>query len=137
MLQNIQHRQRGPTTMYDDYSEWTVKLANNPMASHMTNHIDIRQHYTKELVYARTIKVISIPTSVILTGGLTKPFPQRKRAIFFKLCLGSSKWHMPVNDLEVLSQYHSTLCVTYISSRLCALCIICIATVACVQSSLM
>jgi hypothetical protein len=41
----------------------------------MTKHIDIRHHYTSELVDARTIAVISIPTSDLLADGLTKALP--------------------------------------------------------------
>jgi hypothetical protein len=51
LLQDVHHRKRGPTTVYED-NEGDVKLANNPMASHMTKHIDIRHHYTSELVDA-------------------------------------------------------------------------------------
>jgi hypothetical protein len=48
--------------MYED-NEGAVKLANNPMASHKTKHIDIHHHNTRELEDARTIAVISIPAS--------------------------------------------------------------------------
>jgi hypothetical protein len=33
----------------------------------MTKHVEGRHHYTKELVYARTIAVIFIPASGMLT----------------------------------------------------------------------
>jgi kynurenine formamidase len=73
----------------DEDNEGAVKLANIPMASHMTMHIDIRHHFTRGLVNVRTIAVISIPTSDMLTDGLTKALPQPKHTILFKLCLGS------------------------------------------------
>jgi hypothetical protein len=63
LLQNVvHHHHRGPTTVYED-NEGAVKVANNPMTSHKSKHIDIRHHYTRELVDARTIAVISVPTS--------------------------------------------------------------------------
>jgi predicted metal-dependent RNase len=55
--------------MYED-NEGALKLANNPMASHMAKRIDIRHHYTRELVDARTIAVISFSTSGMLANGL-------------------------------------------------------------------
>jgi hypothetical protein len=60
------------------------------MALHMTKHIDIRHHYTRELVNARTIAVISISTSYILADALTKALPQPKHTMLFKRCLGST-----------------------------------------------
>jgi hypothetical protein len=88
LLQDVHHRQIGPTTMYED-NEGTVKLVNIPMASHMTKHIDIRLQCTKELVDAHTIAVVSIPTSDMLADGVTKAFLQPKHTMLFKRCLGS------------------------------------------------
>jgi hypothetical protein len=89
LVQDVYHRQRIPTTVYED-NEGVVKLAINPMTSHKTKHIDIRHHYTRELVDARTIAVISIPTSDLLPDGLTKALPQPKHAMLFKWCSWSS-----------------------------------------------
>jgi hypothetical protein len=88
LFYDVHHYQREPTTMHED-NEGAVKLANNPMASHMTKHIDIRHHYTRDLVDARIIAVISIPTSDMLGHGLTKDVPQPKYTMLFKRCLGS------------------------------------------------
>jgi hypothetical protein len=90
---DVHHRHRGPTTVYED-SEGVVKLANNPMASHMTKHIDICHFYTGEPVDARTIAAISIPASDMLADGLTKAFPQPKHAMLFKHSLGSNELHI-------------------------------------------
>jgi hypothetical protein len=54
---------------YED-NEGALKIAKNPMASHMAKHIDIHHHYTREVVDARTIAVISIPTCGMLANGL-------------------------------------------------------------------
>jgi hypothetical protein len=80
LLQDVHHHQRGRTTKYED-NEGVVEIANNPMASHMANDIDIRQHYTIKLVDARTIPVISIPTSDIPADGLSKALPQPMQAL--------------------------------------------------------
>jgi hypothetical protein len=58
------------------------------MASHMTKHIDIRHHYARELIDARTIAAISIPTWDMLANGFTKALPQPKHTMLFKRCLG-------------------------------------------------
>jgi hypothetical protein len=43
LTQYVHQRKRGTTIVYED--EEVVKLANNPMASNMTEHIDIKHHY--------------------------------------------------------------------------------------------
>jgi hypothetical protein len=71
LLRDIFHRMCGATTIDED-KDGAVKHANNPMASHTTTHIDIRHHYIRELVDARTIAVISIQTPDMLADGPTK-----------------------------------------------------------------
>jgi hypothetical protein len=73
--------------VYED-NEDAVKHVINPLASHMTKHIDIHHYYTKELVDARTIAVLSIPTSDMLVDGLTKALPQPMHTMLFQRCLG-------------------------------------------------
>jgi hypothetical protein len=89
LLENVHHRHRGSTTVYED-NEGGVMLANNPMSSHMTKHISVRHHNTIELVDAHIIAVISIPTSEMLADRLTKTLSQPKRTMLFKRCLGST-----------------------------------------------
>jgi hypothetical protein len=67
---DVRQHQRGATTFYED-NEGVVKLANNPMASNMTKHIDIKHHYIRELVDEKTIAVLSVGTSDMLADGLT------------------------------------------------------------------
>jgi hypothetical protein len=94
--------------VYED-NDGAVILASNPnKASHRIKHIVVRHHYTRELVDARITAVISIPTSDMLTDGITKALPQCKHTILFKRCVGSYAWNMMVNDLERISQYIGT-----------------------------
>jgi hypothetical protein len=44
--------------MFTNANEGAIKLANNPTASNRTKHIDIKHHYIRELVDAKTIAVI-------------------------------------------------------------------------------
>jgi hypothetical protein len=60
-MQNIHQRQLGATTVYVDI-DGAVKLANNPMASNRTKHIDIKHHYIREPVDAKTVAVVSVGT---------------------------------------------------------------------------
>jgi hypothetical protein len=43
LIRDVHQRQRGATTI-NEGNEGAVKLANNPMASNMTKHIDIKHH---------------------------------------------------------------------------------------------
>jgi hypothetical protein len=76
--------------MYED-NEGVGKLANiNPMALNMTKHIDIKLHYIREPVDAKTIAVVSMNTADVLAGGITKALPERKHTISFKRCMGAA-----------------------------------------------
>jgi hypothetical protein len=57
MMADVNQHQRGATTFYED-NEGAVKLVNNPMASNMTTHIDIKHHYIRELVDAKILAVM-------------------------------------------------------------------------------
>jgi hypothetical protein len=87
-MHDVHHCQHGPTTVYED-NACAVKLMNNLMASHMAKHIDFRNYYTREVVDARTIVVISLPTSDMLGDGVTKALLQPKHTMLIKRCLGS------------------------------------------------
>jgi hypothetical protein len=59
------------------------------MASFMTKHNDIRNHCTKEFVDAKTINVVSIPTTKMLADGLTKALPEAKHTMMLRSCMGA------------------------------------------------
>ena len=88
LMHDVHQRQRGPTTVYED-NEGAVKLANNPMASNRTKHIDIKHHYIRELVDAKTVAVVSVGTTDMLADGLTKALPEPKHTMIFKRCMGA------------------------------------------------
>jgi hypothetical protein len=61
-MHDVHERQHGGvTTIYED-NERAFKLANNPMASKRRKHIDIKHHYIRELVDARTVAVVFVGT---------------------------------------------------------------------------
>jgi phosphoribosylamine-glycine ligase len=86
---NVHQHRRGATTFYED-NEGAVKLANNPMASNMTKHIDIKHHSIRELVDAKTIAVTSVGTSDMLVDGVTKALPEPKHTMIIKRCMGAA-----------------------------------------------
>ena len=88
LMHDVHQRQCGPTTVYED-NEGAVKLANNPMASNRTKHIDIKHHYIRELVDAKTVAVVSVGTTDMLADGLTKALPEPKHTMIFKRCMGA------------------------------------------------
>jgi hypothetical protein len=58
------------------------------MASNMTKHIDIKYHYIRELVDAKTIAVVSVGKTYMLANDLTKALPEPKHTMIFKRCMG-------------------------------------------------
>jgi hypothetical protein len=57
VMQYVHQQQRGATTVGED-DEGVVKLANNPVASSMTKHIDIKHRQIREPLDANTIAVV-------------------------------------------------------------------------------
>jgi hypothetical protein len=85
MMEDVHQRQRGATTFYEN--EGAINLANNPMASNMTKHIDIKHHYIRELVDAKKVAAISMGTTYMLADGLTKALPEPKHTMIFMRCM--------------------------------------------------
>jgi hypothetical protein len=91
-MKDVHQRQHGATTVCED-TEGAVKFANNPMASNTTKHIDIKHHYIRELVDAKTIAVVFVGTAYMLANGLTKALPEPKHSMIFNRCMRAGvKW---------------------------------------------
>jgi hypothetical protein len=88
LMQDAYKQQRGAIAIYED--EILVKLANNPMASNMTKRIDIKHHCIRELVYAKTIVVVSVGWKSMLADRMTKALPELKHVMVFKRCMGAA-----------------------------------------------
>jgi hypothetical protein len=73
-MHDVHQLQHGATTVYED-NEGAVKLANNPMASNKTKHIDIKHHYIREVVDAKTFATVSVGTLDMMAYGLTMALP--------------------------------------------------------------
>jgi hypothetical protein len=60
------------------------------MASNKTKHIDIKYHYVRELVDAKTVAAISLGTSDMLVDGITKALPKPKHTMILRRCMGAA-----------------------------------------------
>jgi hypothetical protein len=60
------------------------------MASNRTKHIDIKHHYIRELVDAKTVAVVSVGTAYMLADGMTKALPEPKHMMIFMRCMGAA-----------------------------------------------
>jgi hypothetical protein len=63
LMEDVHQRQHGATTVYED-NEGAITLAKNPMASSITEHIDIKHYYIRELVDSKTVTVVSVGTTM-------------------------------------------------------------------------
>jgi hypothetical protein len=86
-LMHIVHQRQHDATIIDEDNEGAVKLANNPMASNTTKHIDIKHHNIRELVDAHTVAVVLLATSNVLAYGLTKALPEPKHTMISTLAM--------------------------------------------------
>jgi hypothetical protein len=60
------------------------------MASNTTKHIDIKHHYIRELVDARTFVLVSVGPVDMLADGLTKAIPEPKHTMIFQRRMGAA-----------------------------------------------
>ena len=52
-----------------------LAIAEDPMAHKRTKHIDVRYHYTRQLIAFGKVRVSYVPTGDMLADVLTKPLP--------------------------------------------------------------
>ena len=70
-----------PLLLYGD-NQGAIALATNPIAHKRTKHIDIRHHYLRELVEAKTLQVQYVPNANNLADVLTKNLPKDPFEVF-------------------------------------------------------
>ena len=61
------------------------------MASNMTKHIDVKHHYIRELVAAKTVAVALVGTADMLADALTKALLEPKHIMIFRRCMGAAQ----------------------------------------------
>ena len=77
LLKDIGFPQLNATLVYED-NQGAMCLAKNPKAHSRTKHIDIKYHYTRELVAKKILTIKYIPTGEMIADTLTKGLPKPK-----------------------------------------------------------
>ena len=78
--------QSQPTTIYED-NQGAMCLAKNPKNHPRTKHIDVKYHYTRDMVERNVVKVEYVPTDQMLADTLTKSLA-RPKFENFRLLMG-------------------------------------------------
>ena len=68
-------------TIYED-NQSTIKIANNPIQSDRTKHIDVRYHKIRELIDQNRIKLEYVPTADQTADIFTKALGKVKHSKF-------------------------------------------------------
>ena len=68
----MNEEQPSPTTIHED-NQGCIALLTCSRDQQRTKHIDVRYHYTRELVHNGTIAVVHCPTARMVADLLTKP----------------------------------------------------------------
>jgi hypothetical protein len=80
----------GPTVIKED-NQSSMKLAKNAVFHARTKHIDIRYHFTREVVERQEITMEYCPTSTMIADMLTKYLPLQQYK-FLRLGMGMKEW---------------------------------------------
>ena len=75
LLRDVGFSQAEPTTVRED-NQGAIALAKNPKDHPRTKHVDVKYHYTREVIDKRLMKVDYIPTSDMVADTLTKALPR-------------------------------------------------------------
>jgi len=76
-LKELGYEQKGPTPIYVD-NQSAIKLAKNPEFHKRTKHIEVKFHYTRELVEEGAIELCYLPTAEQRADIMTKPLLKTK-----------------------------------------------------------
>jgi len=77
VLAFIDPTEEGKRLLVKEDNEGAIRLANNPLSSGRSRHIDVRHHFLRELVKEQTIKIEHVDTSLQHADVLTKPLDTR------------------------------------------------------------
>ena len=77
LFADIGLKQRRPTTIFED-NQGAVCLAKNPKNHPRTKHIDVKYHFTRDLVERNIIEVLYLPTDQMVADTLTKSLARPK-----------------------------------------------------------
>ena len=69
-------------------NEGAISLANNPLSSARSRHIDVRHHFLREKVADGTVRIIHVRTADQHADGMTKPLEKKDFIIHRKFLMG-------------------------------------------------
>jgi len=73
-LTDSRYSQTKATFLYEDHLA-CIALIENPVRRKFSHHIDIKQHFVRELVLARVLKLVPLRTQKMVADALTKSLP--------------------------------------------------------------
>ena len=77
LLEGLGYEQHTPTKLYGD-NNGALAIAQNPQYHKHTKHFDTRNHYIRQKVKEKVIKIEYCPTSKMTTDIFTKALPKLK-----------------------------------------------------------
>ena len=77
LLADIGFPQKRPTVVGED-NQGALCLAKNPKDHNRTKHIDIKYHYTRQLICSNQLEIEYIPTGKMIADTMTKGLPKPK-----------------------------------------------------------
>lgn len=77
LLEDINFQQQGPTILFCDNAA-AQKLIQNPIFHRRSKHIDIKFHYTRDLIKQKLIDIQHVSSELQLADILTKPLTRGK-----------------------------------------------------------
>ena len=77
LLQDIGLSQKEPTCVAE-HNQGAMCLAKNPKDHNRTKHIDIKYHYTRQVVEENKMRLDYVPTGQMVADTLTKGLPESK-----------------------------------------------------------
>ena len=81
LLQDVGFSQKEPTCIAED-NQGAMCLAKNPKDHTRTKHIDIKYHYTRQIIEEKKLRLRYVPTGKMVADTLTKGLPRVKFAEF-------------------------------------------------------
>ena len=77
LLAGIGFQQNAPTCVKED-NQGAICLAKNPKDHNRTKHIDIKFHYTRQLIASKELRLEHVPTGKMVADTMTKGLPKPK-----------------------------------------------------------
>jgi hypothetical protein len=77
LLKDFGVTQKEPTCIYED-NQSCIAITQNPVFHPRTKHIDIKYHFTREMIKRSEVQIIYCPTEMMIADCLTKPCGKNK-----------------------------------------------------------